>query len=191
MQTNLYQYIQQIYTRQIIAEIMEDFGEIMEDAEGGIEGESEGVEEDDEYTEEEKEELSEDAKETLDDVETLSKTGKDLEEVMEPAAKKSFGEIVKETILMGVILYGVNFVLQKLTKGSKSGSGSQKNKNKLAQVKALATLIKDVTSTSKTFLTWLTSKKDIMVKVEFGAEIPVTELLYSKIEPIKSVSYYI
>ena len=180
-----------------MAEVEDIFEDIWQDAKDGIDGENEDVEGDEDISEEEKEEFKKDADEAIKDIDELGDVEKKLDKVTETATKKSFVEVVKETILIGIILFGVNLVLGKLVKGLGGGGGSggggsgstEGNKKKLAITKALSALIKDITSTSTSLVNWCTAKEDVFVPVGYGVKVPLPDIISEKMAPIKTVSY--
>ncbi len=131
-------------------------------------------------------EVEEEVKEAKENVKELSGITKALKELNIPQLLKNFGIFVVKQLTIGAIFYGVTVALKKLTAGG--GSDSAANKQKLAKTKALSTMIKDLSTSSKTLLDWLKEKQNVVIDVGDGITVPLPDIFTKFTGPIKTVS---
>ncbi|VDI47265.1 Hypothetical predicted protein [Mytilus galloprovincialis] len=153
-------------------EVVPEVGEEIGDAIDGITDEAEGAEED--MDPEEKEEFEGEVEDATEAVKELSKTAETFTSIMKGSLNviRSFAGFVLKTVAVGAILYGVNVVMAKLIKVTKS-TGPNGNK-KIAAVKPnLCHAIKD----------WLLKHKDDTITLD-GIEIKLESIFETKLKPI-------
>ncbi|CAC5363797.1 unnamed protein product [Mytilus coruscus] len=144
--------------------------------------ETEGAEEDMEP--EEQAEFESEVAYAKEAVQKLSKTAEVFTNIMEGSLKmvKSFVMFLAKTTAVGVILYGVNVALSKLTKVTKS-KGQHGNKKILAIVKAIIQLIKTESNLCNAIKDWLLKHKDDTITLD-GMEIKLESIFETKLKPI-------
>lgn len=163
-------------------EVVPEVGEEIGDAIDGITDEAEGAEED--MDPEEKEEFEGEVEDATEAVKELSKTAETFTSIMKGSLNviRSFAGFVLKTVAVGAILYGVNVVMAKLIKVTKS-TGPNGNKKIAAVVKAIINLIKTETKLCHAIKDWLLKHKDDTITLD-GIEIKLESIFETKLKPI-------
>ena len=171
---------------------MEDAGEILEDLdpfdgddedeEGGGDGDEE-----EEKEEEEEEEEKEETEKAKENVGSLKKSLSLLKEIDLPHIVKSFAKFVVQNDAIGLIMYGVNVAMNKILKKS-HGAEKHTIQRKKKKVKALAQLTTNLHKALDKLTKWAKEKKDVMVTVDAGIEIPLPDLLKRFTKSLEKVS---
>ncbi|XP_033099744.1 uncharacterized protein LOC117103309 [Anneissia japonica] len=159
--------------------------EMIEQGQEALEGEGEKTGEED-MTEEDREELDKEVKEVKSNVEKLAEVAKKFKgyatEFAEGPAKE-FAKFVVKNVAIGTIFYGVNVTLSKLIKKGGSGGETESNKNKLAVVKAITTIIQTETTMCNNIKDWIEQHKHDTINLD-GVEIPVASVFFKYMDPI-------
>ncbi len=170
-----------------MAEILEEVGEVIEDSSEGIEeeaGETEGL------TEEEAEELDAEADAAKENVSKLGEVVESIKSLDVPSILKKFGIFIAKQVAIAAVFYGVSVALKKIL--AKSGTGGSRPsaaaKDKIAKIKALQALIKDLNDDSHTLLKWLKDNQDAMIDVGGGITVPLPDIYTKYTKPIGDVS---
>lgn len=165
----------------------EEITELMEQTEGGIEeeaGDTEGL------TEEESEELEEEAEETKENVSALGKVVDFVKGLEVPQVLKSFAVFVAKNAAMASVFYGVGFLLKKLMAKS-SGDKEQQNQRMHEKVKAVATLISDISKILTELCNWFNDKKNVDIDVGDGIKVPLPDVFTKFLKPLENVSFFL
>lgn len=131
---------------------------------------------------EELETLLEKAKMGVEDISSTERFIKECISKATPYMKRGLNFLAKNAVI-AVILYGVNYVLSKISHGGQ-GKG---DKQILAFISAVLKVLDTETNMSKTMAAWLKDHKDDMIELD-GIEIPLDALLYKYFEPVFQVS---
>ncbi len=175
---------------------MAEFEEIAEFSEEAADGFDDAAAEDAEGAEdldpEEEQELEEDVGEAKESASKMQKVINSLKEIDVVAVLKKFGIFVAQQAAIGVVFYGINVALSKITKQSKTGSGGQKDATqKLAKTKSLSALITDISTISNKVTDWLKAHQSDTITIGGDITVPLTDIFIKYTTKMEKVSSFL
>ncbi len=164
----------------------------MEEPEDFLDSSRKRLDEDEQDLEQEKDNTKE-KKDIVDMKESIDKTKEiadQFKKSTEPGAAKTVSKFLAATTAVSVIFFFISYALAKLVSSDDGGGGDSddSNKKKIAVIKALTDLGKDIRNWSIVMSVWFTAHQSEKVKVG-GVDVPLVDIFTNYTTPMNTASY--
>ncbi len=142
------------------------------------------------FAREDLDELQQGVKDIKRSIVDMNEVNREFKRSTEAGAVKIVGKFLAATTAVSVIFFFVSYALAKLVSSDDGGGGDSddSNKKKIAVIKALTDLGKDIRNWSRVMSVWFTAHQSEKVKVG-GVDVPLVDIFTNYTTPMNTVSY--